>query len=196
MGKILFWFLVSSLAFLCTFHTHAQEIISTDVSDGTHGNFFVTNKYSNGNTSTIMYVPCSCRGTLRCASCGGTGVLYGGWQCMFCNGTGRCFCTKYDYPGYTIASYAIFDQFGNCLSQESIYGDSPSSSQSNGHRNSNRSTSSNCHVCGGTGIDPQPCDTGAGNWIGYYNPSGTKCPYCGRYSSHRHNKCYHCNVPR
>lgn len=63
-------------------------------------------------------------------------------------------------------------------------------------RNS-RYSSGVCSSCGGTGVNKMPNSGGSRtNWVAYYNQSGSECPYCGRYTSHYHDKCASCNVPR
>lgn len=64
------------------------------------------------------------------------------------------------------------------------------------HSGSN-SHSGSCSYCGGTGIDKTP-NTGGHRteWVGYYNSPGNKCPYCSGYTSHFHDRCMKCNVPR
>ncbi|MCM1520924.1 MAG: hypothetical protein NC098_09075 [Lachnoclostridium sp.] len=57
--------------------------------------------------------------------------------------------------------------------------------------------SEECSSCGGTGVSKTPNTGGSrSNWVAYYNPNGTKCPYCKRYTSHFHDRCARCNVPR
>lgn len=60
---------------------------------------------------------------------------------------------------------------------------------------SNRSTRGNstCSFCGGSGVD-RSSNTGGSltSWVKYYNNSGRKCPYCGGYTEHFHDKCPHC----
>lgn len=53
----------------------------------------------------------------------------------------------------------------------------------------------NCTSCGGTGIDHSYHYDGytpSIQMMGYYNRSGDKCPYCGRYTAHGHDKCIDC----
>ena len=59
------------------------------------------------------------------------------------------------------------------------------------------SQSSRCRSCNGTGVNPI-ANTGGSrtNWVAYYNSKGNKCKYCGRYTSHYHDRCASCNVPR
>ena len=54
-----------------------------------------------------------------------------------------------------------------------------------------------CSSCGGTGVNKARNSGGSRtNWVAYYNSQGNKCPYCGSYTSHYHDKCARCNVPR
>lgn len=69
------------------------------------------------------------------------------------------------------------------------FSDSPSSSRSH-------SSNGTCTQCNGTKINPTPNTGGSRyNWVAYYNRANNKCPYCGKYSQHYHDRCYHCNVP-
>ncbi len=81
---------------------------------------------------------------------------------------------------------------------DNIWGKSSrSSSGSNRSGSSSNSRKQSCSSCGGTGVDPTPSSGGSlHNWIAHYNPRGTKCRYCGRYSGHYHDKCTSCNVPK
>ena len=62
-------------------------------------------------------------------------------------------------------------------------------------RSSSRST---CSSCGGTGVDRAALSNwgGVSSYLGYYNSSGSRCPYCNRMDQHYHSKCTKCNVPR
>lgn len=197
-AKFLFCALFAMLGIITPSQTFAQSIVSSEISEGINGSFFVNNTYSNGNYAIVMYVKCNCGGTLRCSGCGGSGYLLYDWPCMLCNGSGVCFCSKGDYPGYAISGFRVYDQHGNCIGSDSIYDNSPSYNNSSTYNTDSNtgSRSTSCYVCGGTGVDPQPCDTGRSNWIAYYNSAGTRCPHCGSTNAHRHNKCYHCNVPK
>lgn len=60
------------------------------------------------------------------------------------------------------------------------------------------STTKGCSQCK-RGVNPYPQSVQPStSWIGHYNSSGVKCPYCDNYntSSHWHEKCSSCNVPR
>jgi hypothetical protein len=73
---------------------------------------------------------------------------------------------------------------------------SPSSSSSSGG-SGNNSYSSGCSSCHGTGVNPMPNSGGSmSSWVAYYNSDGNRCPYCGRYDAHYHDRCSSCNVPR
>lgn len=64
-------------------------------------------------------------------------------------------------------------------------------SSSNNHNNGT------CRSCGGTGVNRTPNTGGSRtSWVAHYNSQGNKCPYCGNYSSHFHDRCASCNVPR
>jgi rRNA maturation protein Nop10 len=65
-----------------------------------------------------------------------------------------------------------------------------------GGTSSRHSSDDVCQSCGGTGVSKTPNSGGSRtSWIAYYNSQGNKCPYCGRYTSHFHDKCSSCNVP-
>lgn len=70
------------------------------------------------------------------------------------------------------------------------------------HRSSASNHNSHCSSCNGTKINPSPvfenCDHYPGNstWLGYYNSPGNRCPHCGRYTKHYHERCSLCNSPR
>lgn len=78
------------------------------------------------------------------------------------------------------------------------YGQAYTESKRGGRSNGGNNNRSTCSICGDTGVDPSYLEYwgGRANWLGYYNQNGNKCPYCGRYSTHYHSKCSHCNVPR
>jgi len=64
----------------------------------------------------------------------------------------------------------------------------------NSERDSNNGT---CRSCGGTGVCKTPNSGGSlSSWVAHYNSRGNKCPYCGSYSQHFHDKCSSCNVPK
>lgn len=82
---------------------------------------------------------------------------------------------------------------------QSLLNSSQGDSGYEGGRSSRRSQrgASTCSACGGTGVDPTPNSGGSRvSWRAYYNPNGTRCPYCGGYTEHWHNKCLECNHPR
>jgi hypothetical protein len=57
--------------------------------------------------------------------------------------------------------------------------------------------SGTCSSCKGTGVNKTPNTGGSrSNWVAYYNSQGNKCPYCGGYTRHFHDKCARCNAPR
>lgn len=62
---------------------------------------------------------------------------------------------------------------------------------------SRRSNDGTCRSCGGTGFSKTPNSGGSRtSWVAYYNSQGSKCPYCGGYTGHYHDRCSRCNVPR
>lgn len=65
-----------------------------------------------------------------------------------------------------------------------------------GSSRSHRNEDKGCTSCGGTGVSKIPKTGGSrSSWVAYYNTPGNKCPYCGGYTSHFHDRCAHCNVP-
>lgn len=71
------------------------------------------------------------------------------------------------------------------------------SSGSSNSSSSSRSSSGVCTRCGGTGVDPARNSGGSlSSWVAHFNSQGDKCPYCGSYTKHFHDKCSSCNVPR
>lgn len=75
------------------------------------------------------------------------------------------------------------------------WADAQASSRRGG--NSSRYNEDNgCRSCGGTGVSKTPNSGGSRtSWVAYYNASGNKCPYCGGYTKHFHDRCSSCNVP-
>lgn len=71
-----------------------------------------------------------------------------------------------------------------------------SNDSSNDYDYNHRHSSGVCSSCGGTGVEKRP-NTGGSlhNWVAYYNSPGEKCPHCGGYTSHFHDRCASCNVP-
>ena len=61
---------------------------------------------------------------------------------------------------------------------------------------SSSSSKGPCRSCGGTGVNSAPNPGGSHfTWVAHYNSDGEKCKYCGRYTSHFHDRCPSCNVP-
>ena len=70
-------------------------------------------------------------------------------------------------------------------------------SQRGSSRHKRNDTDGGCRSCGGTGISPIPNSGGSRtSWVAHYNSQGNKCPYCGSYTKHFHDRCSSCNVPR
>ena len=65
-----------------------------------------------------------------------------------------------------------------------------------GGNSSHRNEDKECRSCGGTGVSKTPNSGGSRtSWVAYYNTSGNKCPHCGGYTKHFHDRCASCNVP-
>lgn len=181
------------------------------------GGFVICTKYTNGYVTRVRYRPCpncratkvcaSCHGTRRCAICSGRGGIvsagYGNWipcamcgqsgRCNLCKGTGQCACVSVSpYPGYVIGSTATIAPDGSTNRETVDYNNS-------NRRNSAGSGSTakkTCPDCGGTrlwrrGTKPEYAQPRS-QLVGHYNPSGTKCRYCGHYDRHWHSKCTTC----
>lgn len=183
------------------------------------GGFVLVKQYANGSQFRTRYRICpncrgalscpTCHGTGRCSICGGNGGIitpgYGNYLpcalcsatgvCSLCKGSGKCMCVSFGYPGYVIGSSSTIMADGSVFSDHADYNNSSSSSSSSSSSRSS-STKKYCSTCGGTGVSPTP-NSGGGlqSWIAYYNSSGTKCTYCGRYTAHYHNRCESCNAP-
>lgn len=198
--------------------SHTQESSARTWREDLVGGFVIVTQYPNGSQQRVRYRQCPncrgsqtcgiCHGTRACGICGGRGGIvsagYGTFipcvscmstgQCQICKGTGQCMCTTLSqYPGYVIGSSAFIGADGSVDKSTADYNHSSSSTTST---TPSRSTSGNCVKCGGTGVDPQP-NSGGGlpEWVKYYNQEGTKCPYCGEFIAHFHNRCPSCNVP-
>lgn len=152
-------------------------------------------KYSDGSILSAGYAPCiACHRTKVCSVCQGQGAIlfpsYGYMPCFSCGQTGRCPACNED--GYCMIMINGIDASGNISSTRLSDFNSSGNNRSSSSHNSSHTT---CGYCNGTGVDPQPCDAGRSTWKAYYNSNGNKCPYCGRYDGHMHNRCPRCNVP-
>lgn len=150
-----------------------------------------------------------CHGTGICSICNGQGGIisagYGNYypcyscqsseRCMLCHGRRECSaCANQEYPGYAIGSTTTIAPDGT-TTRDNVNYNNYDGSRSNHSSNSN--TGKGCSKCGGTGVSKTPNSGGSrGNWVAYYNTSGAKCPYCSKYTSHYHDRCASCNVPR
>ena len=190
--------------------------------DAGWGMFYDCRELNGGAVSKTLYGRCiACRGSALCGSCYGNGICnicngnggiitsgYGNYlactacyqtgKCNLCKGTGKCVCSNYEFPGYTPGSNALYSADGTIISTTSYRSGGGSTSRSSSSSSSSSGSSrSSCSRCGGTGVDPSiRASGGLSAWIAYHNSQGTKCPYCGAYSSHGHDKCSSCNVPR
>ncbi len=186
-----------------------------------YGGFVIVKKFPNGYIMRTRYRICpSCNGTKICGSCHGTGMCsichgqggiisagYGNYYpCYVCQTSGRCMlckgnrvcstCANQEYPGYAIGSISTIAPDGTTTHDTANYNDYDSSSRRN-NSGGNSNTVKGCSQCGGTGVSKTPNSGGSlSSWVAYYNSSGTKCPYCGAYTSHYHDRCSNCNVPR
>ncbi len=184
-----------------------------------YGGFVIVKKFPNGYIMRTRYRFCpNCNGTQVCGNCRGTGMCpicngqggiisagYGNYypcyscqssgRCMFCHGNRVCStCKGSEYPGYVIGSTSTIAPDGTTTRDNANYNDYDSGSRDRGNSNS---SGKGCSKCGGTGVSKTPNSGGSrGSWVAYYNSAGTKCPYCGGYTSHYHDRCANCNVPR
>lgn len=184
-----------------------------------YGGFVIVKKFPNGYIMRTRYRFCpNCNGTKVCGNCHGTGMCpicngqggiisagYGNYypcyscqssgRCMFCHGNRVCStCKGSEYPGYVIGSTSTIAPDGTTTRDNANYNGYDNGSRDRGNSNS---SSKGCSKCGGTGVSKTPNSGGSrSSWVAYYNPAGTKCPYCGGYTSHYHDRCSNCNVPR
>lgn len=181
--------------------------------------FVITEVYSNGFSQRTTYYPCtncrgsklcqSCRGARRCGICNGQGGIISAGMgnyypcyscnstgfCSLCKGSGSCICTSSDYPGYMPWSGDSYYK-GQSLGHDRYY-DSKGTSSDDKPVQRKSSTTKGCSQCK-RGVNPYPQSVQPStSWIGHYNSSGVKCPYCDNYntSSHWHEKCSSCNTP-
>ncbi len=180
-----------------------------------YGMFAINKGNPNGMRIRTIYRPCAaCRGTTLCGNCfgmkmcticmgAGAIVTYSSYipcvacgytgRCGVCHGSGKCVCSNSEYPGYMPGSTTTYGPNGEIIGTDGSHGGSSSSSSSP------RSSSSkgSCYKCHGTGVDPASNSGGSlSSWVAYYNNSGNECPYCSSYTSHYHDRCSNCNVPR
>lgn len=95
-----------------------------------------------------------------------------------------------------IYSYTSMGEDGGRAAQRWLDANAKSQRGGSGYDRSNRN-SRTCSSCGGTGVSPTPNSGGSlSSWVAHYNSQGNKCPYCGSYTKHFHDKCSSCNVPR
>ena len=94
-----------------------------------------------------------------------------------------------------INSYTSMGEDGGRAAQR--WADANAASQRGSSHYDRDNDDSECTSCGGTGVNPSPNSGGSRtSWVAHYNSQGNKCPYCGSYTKHFHDKCAHCNVPR
>ena len=213
--SLLFLFLL--LTSVCQFDAFSADNVKTWREDLGYGGFVIVKQYANGTQYRTRYRLCpNCRGAMTCMNCFGRGVCaicngqgyivsagYGSYipcaacnytgRCAICNGTGKCICTANgnQYPGYVIGSTATILPDGSTSRETADY--------SNGRSKSSSSSSSGkttCPDCGGTrlwhkGKQPEYARPRS-ELVGYYNASGSKCPYCGYYTEHWHSTCTTC----
>ena len=93
-----------------------------------------------------------------------------------------------------INSYTSMGEDGGRAAKSWMDAEGASRRGGTGTRRSNDGT---CRSCGGTGVSKTPNSGGSStSWVAYYNTQGSKCPYCGGYTGHYHDRCSRCNVPR
>lgn len=98
-----------------------------------------------------------------------------------------------------INSYTSMGEDGGRAAQRWLDANGASRRGGSSSGRSSRSNRNNrtCSSCGGTGVSPTPNSGGSlSSWVAHYNSQGNKCPYCGSYTKHFHDKCSSCNVPR
>lgn len=176
------------------------------------GSYADVTENSDGTTTHVMHRKCySCKGTGRCSVCNGVGSKIVGvytkqWLgCTFCGGSGKCkYCNG---TGETIMVNTYDPRTNSTVGQDlytgktyrSTYGERHSENESSSH--STTTSSSSCSICNGTGIDSFPWEdptstVGQRMAWGYTNQAGNKCPYCSKYTWHKHAYCPKCKADK
>lgn len=196
--KILWSIIIIAVSLIISINGYGQSNIINIERAPFYNGYTETTTYDNGNQIIVNYLPCSNCGTSKiCPFCNGNGVWvtpgYGQvLPCYPCGQTGVCKACNDN--GYYVST--SFIKYANGQIYSGNQGSFLDGSSSRNKRSSGSNNSKSCTYCNGTGIDPTPCDGGRASWAGYYNSKGTKCPHCGRYDGHMHNRCASCNIPR
>ena len=166
----------------------------------------------DGSMKSYTRSPCVyCHGSGQCSGCMYAAMVQSAvsyvFICPMCAGTrvcnkcrGKCFTESWGYVDRFNNGYMANDQGSVITSADvqaakSMRSSSSSSSTSKSSSSSSRSGGT-CSRCHGTRIDPMPNSGGSmQSWVGYYNSEGVRCTYCGKYTSHFHDRCHSCNVP-
>lgn len=100
------------------------------------------------------------------------------------------------FMGMTLSIYSYYKYVGE--GKDAAFQNAETNRSINSQNDRRRShESGTCSSCDGTGVNPIPNSGGSRtSWVAHYNSSGSKCPYCGKYSQHYHDRCARCNVPR
>lgn len=126
---------------------------------------------------------------------GGTAIVSKDWQTLTVNqlsGQTTTFTKAVSANTY----YAYLARLQNDPDARRIKRDNRESQRQNTNPSHHDNSGSVCTYCGGSGVNPtQSSGGGRQSWVAYYNSSRLKCPYCGRFNAHYHERCFHCNVP-
>lgn len=163
---------------------------------------------ADGSMKCYSKTPCIyCHGTKMCGSCGYASMVQsvvsyqficpmcgGSRMCLKCQGKG--YSESWSYFDRNGEGYGMNDQGGFSTTGSVQAARSQRSSSSSGSSSSSSRRTGSCSRCHGTKIDPTPNSGGSlSSFVGYYNSSGDRCPYCNSYTSHYHDRCHSCNVP-
>ena len=175
--------------------------------------------YASGNRECE-----SCKGSGVCTVCKGRGFqsefyLMGALHrmpCMLCGGSGRCPACKgsgvmnamrdaeYEAEAEAARQYSAEmrrqrEQTEN--DRQSIQNQRSKEYEREAAKKGQLYFREECPKCNHTGVNPAYYGEGKTHsssktsWLAYINEVGTKCPYCGRYTRHFHDKCSGCNAP-
>lgn len=176
-----------------------NDIVNEYITEGIIPNTIVKiQEYKSGFRQESQYAIClNCEGTKVCGSCNGKGGLKIGrnyMPCILCQQTGYCYTC--DDDGLALISTFLYAPDGSLVGSSSLADfDTDSNYSSSDSGSKRKSGRGKCSICGGTGINPIG-GGGSASWAGYYNSNGTKCPYCGKYTGHMHDRCQECNTPK
>lgn len=158
---------------------------------------------ADGTITTVNYRPCNiCHERKVCSLCNGAGGMWGGYGnyrryaiCTSCGGSGKCkYCQGTGVNVFTTTYNPVSNStVGQDLwsGRSYISGGHNSDNDDNSSHGTSKSTHSSktCTYCGGTGVSKVGILGSGGGNAAYTNASGEKCPYCGSYEFHHHDRC-------